>query len=67
MFVLNLQLKMMSSTEYVLGSALKTRKTVENLIDKVPVLTNFTQLHKEAMNSILENKEVVIDVMTKLA
>ena len=50
MLVLNLQLKMMSSTEYVLGSALKSRKTVENLIDKVPVLTDLTQLHKEAMN-----------------
>lgn len=50
MFVCNLHLKMMSCTEYVLGSALKSRKTVENLSYKVPILMSLTQLHKEAMN-----------------
>lgn len=42
MLVFNLHLKMMSCTEYVLGSALKSRKTVENLLYMVPVLTNLT-------------------------
>lgn len=50
MFVCNLHLKMMSCTEYVLGSALKSRKTVETLSYKVPILMSLTQLHKEAMN-----------------
>lgn len=50
MLVFDLHLKMMSCTKYVLGSALKSRKTVENLLYKVPILMNLTQLHKEAMN-----------------
>lgn len=56
MFVCNLHLKMMSCTEYVLGSALKSRKTVENLSYKVPILMNLTQLQRGNEQAYLRAK-----------